>query len=153
MRFSTDDVVFRVHLNLQQVNTADEALHAWLPLVSEVQPVAVEFEAAHPDGLRQGFLADLLVSFPLVRNSAVGGETVRDRMFSTVAAFAERLGLDPSAFELDDDGTGGVLSSKDHSVVSGDAPYGAYLLLVKIGTDPLAPGGEEADCTGSGGDL
>ncbi|MFE8916938.1 hypothetical protein [Streptomyces globisporus] len=153
MRFSADDVVMRVHLNLQQVSTADEALRAWLPLVSELQPMAVQFEAAHPDGLRQGFLADLLVSFPLMGNAAVGGETVRDWMFSTVAPFAERLGLDPSAFEFDDDGAGGVLSPKADSVVCGDTPYGAYLLLVKIGMDPLVPGGEEADCTGSGGDL
>lgn len=35
MRFSPDDVVCRVALNLGRVRTPEEALRAWLPLVSE----------------------------------------------------------------------------------------------------------------------
>ncbi|MFI7286549.1 hypothetical protein ACIBRY_07805 [Streptomyces anulatus] len=54
MRFSPDDVVCRVALNLGRVRTAGEALRAWLPLVSELQPVSAAFEAAHPDGRSTG---------------------------------------------------------------------------------------------------
>lgn len=81
MRFSPDDAVFRVRLNLQQVSCAAEALRAWLPLVSQLRPVAMEFEAAHPDGLCRGFLADLLVvPPPLTSEAAVGEGTAPDRL-------------------------------------------------------------------------
>ncbi len=150
MRFSPDDVVFRIQLNLRQVRAADEALRAWLPLVSELQPVAVEFEAAHPDGLRRGFLANVLLSSPLI---ALNNGTVRDRLFSTMFPLAERLGLDPTAFVFDDDGNGGVLRPAGEPIVSCDAPHGTQLLVAKIGVDPLAPGGEEADYTGPSEDL
>ncbi|MET8500881.1 hypothetical protein [Streptomyces microflavus] len=101
MRFSPDDAVFRVQLNLQQVSCAAEALRSWLPLVSQLRPVAMEFEAAHPDGLRRGFLADLLVVSALASDAAVGDGTARDRLLSAVTPLAERLGLDPAGFEVD----------------------------------------------------
>lgn len=66
MRFSPDDVVFRVQLNLQQVSCAAEALRSWLPLVSQIRPVAMEFEAAHPDGVRRGS-SPISLSCPLSR--------------------------------------------------------------------------------------
>ncbi|MFI5482797.1 hypothetical protein ACIBAB_27155 [Streptomyces rubiginosohelvolus] len=50
MRFSSDDLVCRIACNLEQVHTADEAMRAWLPLVSELRPVSAAFEAAHEDG-------------------------------------------------------------------------------------------------------
>ncbi|MEU3831921.1 hypothetical protein [Streptomyces microflavus] len=43
--------------------------------MSQIRPVAMEFEAAHPDGLRRGFLADLLVVSPLTSAATVGDGT------------------------------------------------------------------------------
>ncbi|MDJ1641038.1 hypothetical protein [Streptomyces pakalii] len=146
MRFSCDDVVCRVACNLEQVHTADEAMRAWLPLVSELQPVSAAFEAAHPDGLRRGYLADLLVVSPLQEDGADGGST-RSRLLATVEALAARLGLDPADFETDEDGAGGALHAKDGS------PYGAYLILALTGADPLNPGGGEMDYEDTGEDL
>ncbi|WP_424568928.1 hypothetical protein [Streptomyces sp. CH-036] len=100
MRFSSDDLVCRIACNLEQVHTADEAMRAWLPLVSELRPVSAAFEAAHPDGLRRGYLADLLVVLPLPEDGAGGGST-RSRLLAAVDALAVRLGLDPADFETD----------------------------------------------------
>ncbi|WP_411081915.1 hypothetical protein [Streptomyces sp. cmx-18-6] len=158
MRFSPHDVVFRVQLNLEQVSTADEAMRVWLPLVAELQPSAVTFKAAHPDGLRRGFLAGLLVAAPLAGagstgSEAVDGKSARGRLSASVSPLARRLGLDPGAFEADEEGAGGVLGAKDGPVVSDDAPHGAYLLHARIGADPLNPEGEEADYADTGEDL
>ncbi|XMN11007.1 hypothetical protein ACK8N7_35810 [Streptomyces griseobrunneus] len=153
MRFSPDDAVFRVRLNLQQVSCAAEALRAWLPLVSQLRPVAMEFEAAHPDGLCRGFLADLLVVPPPHERSSRRRGDRAGPAAPAVTPIAERLGLDPAGFEADEEGTGGVLSARGEPVVSGDAPHGAYLLLVRTGADPLHPEGEATDHEGTGEDL
>ncbi|AWL88713.1 hypothetical protein AMK14_13385 [Streptomyces sp. TSRI0445] len=149
MHFSSDDLVCRIACNLEQVHTAEEAMRAWLPLVSELQPVSAAFEAAHPDGLRRGYLADLLVVSPLQEDGAGGGST-RSRLLATVEALAARLGLDPAGFVADEDGVGGVLDVKDENDGS---PYGAYLILALTGADPLNPGGEEMDYEDTGEDL
>ncbi|WP_128377389.1 hypothetical protein [Streptomyces cavernae] len=164
MRFSPDDVVFRVSCNLEQVSTAEAALRAWLPLVAELRPRAVEFAEADPDGLRRGFLADLLVVSPLA-----GAGQPADRLRATAGPLAERLGLDAAGFEVDEEGTGGVASLKavtgegseavtgeGSEAVAGEgegAPYGAYLLLAMIGADPSNPEGDEADYEDTGEDL
>ncbi|MFH9132627.1 hypothetical protein [Streptomyces sp. NPDC017524] len=145
MRFSPDDVVCRVFLNLRRVRTAEEALRAWLPLVTELRPVSMAFEAAGPDGLRRGFLADLLVVF-----RPPEGGTAGDRLLAPVDELARRLGLDPAEFETDEDGVGGTLSVKDEHDGSS---YGAYLILALTGADPLRPEGEEMDYDGTGDDL
>ncbi|MEV7901393.1 hypothetical protein [Streptomyces anulatus] len=145
MRFSPDDVVCRVTLNLGWVRTAEEALRAWLPLVSELRPVSMRFEEAGPDGLRRGYLADLLVVFPPPE-----GGTARDRLLAPVGELARRVGLDPAAFEVDEDGLGGALNVKDEQDGS---PYGAYLVLALTGADPLNPEGEQADYDDTGEDL
>ncbi|MEU2065992.1 hypothetical protein [Streptomyces anulatus] len=150
MRFSPDDVVCRVALNLRWVRTAEEALRAWLPLVSELRPVSTQFEAASPDGLRRGYLADLLVVFPPPEGGAAQGGTARDRLLASVGDLARRLGLDPAAFEVDEDGLGGALNVKDEQDGS---PYGAYLVLALTGADPLNPEGEQADYDDTGEDL
>ncbi|MGW7092055.1 hypothetical protein [Streptomyces sp. NPDC054874] len=150
MRFSPDDVVCRVFLNLGRVRTAEEALHAWLPLVSELRPTSMAFEAAGPDGVRRGFLADLLVVFPAPQGAAREGGTVRDRLLAAVDGLARRLGLDPAGFETDEDGVGGTLNVKDEHDGSS---YGAYLILALTGADPLRPEGEEMDYDGTGDDL
>ncbi|MFD4342343.1 hypothetical protein ACFWPP_34775 [Streptomyces anulatus] len=147
MRFSPDDVVCRVALNLGWVRTAEEALRAWLPLVSELRPVSTQFEEAGPDGLRRGYLADLLVVFPPPEGGTAEGGTARDRLLAPVDELARRLGLDPAAFEVDEDGLGGALNVKDGS------PYGAYLVLALTGADPLNPEGEQADYGDTGEDL
>ncbi|MEU6951270.1 hypothetical protein [Streptomyces sp. NPDC045714] len=150
MRFSPDDVVCRVSLHLGRVRTAEEALRAWLPLVSELRPVSAAFEAAHPDGLRRGYLADLLVVFPPPGGGAPEGRAVRDRLLASVDELARRLGLDPADFETDEDGVGGTLKGKgEHDGSS----YGACLILALTGADPLNPEGEEMDCEDTGEDL
>ncbi|KFK89208.1 hypothetical protein IX27_13315 [Streptomyces sp. JS01] len=149
MRFSSDDLVCRIACNLEQVHTTEEAMRAWLPLVSELQPVSAAFEAAHPDGLRRGFLADLLVVSPLQEDGADGGST-RSRLLATVEALAVRLGLDPAGFETDEDGAGGALKARDEQDGS---PYGAYLVSALTGADPLNPDGEEKDYADTGADL
>ncbi|WP_097968758.1 hypothetical protein [Streptomyces sp. or20] len=155
MRFSPDDVVCRVALNLGWVRTAEEALRAWLPLVSELRPVSMRFEEAGPDGLRRGYLADLLVVFPPPEGGTADGRTAeggtaRDRLLAPVGELARRLGLDPAAFEVDEDGLGGALNVKDEQDGS---PYGAYLVLALTGADPLNPEGEQADYDDTGEDL
>ncbi|MFI1187327.1 hypothetical protein [Streptomyces californicus] len=150
MLFSPDDVVCRVALNLGWVRTAEEALRAWLPLVSELRPVSAQFEEAGPDGLRRGYLADLLVVFPSPEGGTAEGGTARDRLLAPVDELARRLGLDPAAFELDEDGLGGALNVKDEQDGS---PYGAYLVLALTGADPLNPEGEQADYGETGEDL
>ncbi|KND36100.1 hypothetical protein IQ60_06675 [Streptomyces europaeiscabiei] len=150
MRFSPDDVVCRVALNLGWVRTAEEALRAWLPLVSELRPVSAQFEEAGPDGLRRGYLADLLVVFPPPEGGTAVGGTARDRLLARVGGLARRLGLDPAAFEVDKDGLGGALDVKDEQDGS---PYGAYLVLALTGADPLNPEGEQADYDDTGEDL
>jgi hypothetical protein len=148
MRFSPDDVVFRVGLNLEQVSTAEAALRAWLPLVAELRPRAMEFEEADPAGLRRGFLADLLVVSPLA-----GEGQPRDRLRASAGPLAERLGLDAAGFEVDEEGTGGHVSAKGATAEGDGTPYGAYLLLAMIGADPLNPEGDEADYEDTGEDL
>ncbi|RUP68192.1 hypothetical protein SSPNP10_12225 [Streptomyces sp. NP10] len=148
MRLSSDDLVCRIACNLEQVHTADEAMRAWLPLVSELRPVSAAFEAAHPDGLRRGYLADLLVVSSL--QDGAGGGSTRSRLLATVDALAVRLGLDPADFETDEDGAGGALEAKDEQDGS---PYGAYLVLALTGADPLNPDGEEKDYADTGEDL
>ncbi|MEU5227753.1 hypothetical protein AB0G82_00635 [Streptomyces anulatus] len=150
MRFSPDDVVCRVALNLGWVRTAEEALRAWLPLVSALRPVSMQFEAAGPDGLRRGYLADLLVVFPPPEGGAAEGGTAHDRLLAPMGELARRLGLDPAAFEVDEDGLGGALNVKDEQDGS---PYGAYLVLALTGADPLNPEGEQADYDDTGEDL
>ncbi|PVC96170.1 hypothetical protein DBP19_07360 [Streptomyces sp. CS090A] len=150
MRFSSADVVCRVACHLGQVHTADEAMRAWLPLVSELQPVSATFEAAHPDGLRQGYLADLLVVSPLPEDAVTGGGSTRSRLLAAVDALAARLGLDLADFEADEDGTGGTWNAKDETEAS---PYGAYLVLALTGADPLNPEGEEKTYEDTGEDL
>ncbi|MEU4030234.1 hypothetical protein [Streptomyces anulatus] len=160
MRFSPDDVVCRVALNLGWVRTAEEALRAWLPLVSELRPVSMRFEETGPDGLRRGYLADLLVVFPPPEGGTADGRTAeggtaesgtaRDRLLAPVGELARRLGLDPAAFEVDEDGLGGALNVKDEQDGS---PYGAYLVLALTGADPLNPEGEQADYDDTGDDL
>ncbi|WP_405482290.1 hypothetical protein [Streptomyces anulatus] len=145
MRFSPDDVVCRVALNLGWVRTAEEALRAWLPLVSELRPISMRFEEAGPDGLRRGYLADLLVVFPPPE-----GGTADGRLLAPVGELARRVGLDPAAFEVDEDGLGGALNVKDEQDGS---PYGAYLVLALTGADPLNPDGEQADYDDTGEDL
>ncbi|GAB2959189.1 hypothetical protein GCM10023080_018940 [Streptomyces pseudoechinosporeus] len=144
MRFSPDDVVFRVRFNLEEVTTAEAALHAWLPLVAELRPRAMEFEEASPDGLRRGFIASLLFVSPLT-----GAGDVPDRLRASVKPFIERLGMDAAKFEVDDEGTGGFVDSKDAE----GTPYGAYLIFALIGEDPLNPEGEEMDYEDTGEDL
>ncbi|MFC8339819.1 hypothetical protein ACFUJX_22790 [Streptomyces rubiginosohelvolus] len=148
MRFSSDDLVCRIACNLEQVHTADEAMRAWLPLVSELRPVSAAFEAAQPDGLRRGYLADLLVVSSL--QDGAGGASTRSRLLAAVDALAVRLGLDPADFETDEDGAGGALEAKDEQDGS---PYGAYLVLALTGADPLHPDGEEKDYADTGEDL
>ncbi|MFJ9318871.1 hypothetical protein [Streptomyces globisporus] len=150
MHFSSDDVVCRVACNLEQVHSADEAMRSWLPLVSELQPVSAAFEAAHPDGVRRGFLADLLVVFPLPEDGTAGGGSAQSRLLASVDRIARQLGLDPAGFVADGDGVGGVLDVKDENDGS---PYGAYLILALTGADPLNPGGEEMDYEDTGEDL
>lgn len=145
MRFSPDDVVCRVALNLGWVRTAEEALRAWLPLVSELRPISMRFEEAGPDGLRRGYLADLLVVFPPPE-----GGTADGLLLAPVGELARRVGLDPAAFEVDEDGLGGALNVKDEQDGS---PYGAYLVLALTGADPLNPDGEQADYDDTGEDL
>ncbi|MFD8965848.1 hypothetical protein ACFV0C_12735 [Streptomyces sp. NPDC059568] len=152
MRFTQDDVVLRVQLNLEQASTADAALHTWLPLVAELRPLAMEFEAAHPDGLRRGFLADLLVVSPLADAPETAG-TPADQLRASIGPLAERLGLDPAAFEIDENGAGGMVSARSGSEDKGGTPYGAHLLLARIGADPLNPEGEEADYQETGENL
>ncbi|MFD7897178.1 hypothetical protein [Streptomyces sp. NPDC059743] len=144
MRFTRDDVVLPVQLNLEQASTADAALHTWLPLVAELNPLAMEFEAAHPDGLRRGFLADLLVVSPLV-DAPETARTPADRLRASIGPLAERLGLDPAAFKIDEDGAKSLMSARRGPEDRGGTPYGAHLLLARIGADPLNPEGEEAD--------
>ncbi|NED00314.1 hypothetical protein G3I55_01360 [Streptomyces sp. SID6648] len=146
MHFSSDDLVCRIACNLEQVHTADEAMRAWLPLVSGLQPVSAAFEAVPPDGLRRGYLADLLVVLPLPE----GGGNARSRLLAAVDALAVRLGLDPADFETDEDGAGGALKAKDKQDGS---PYGAYLVLALTGADPLNPDGGEKDYEDTGEDL
>lgn len=159
MRFSPDAVVFRVRLHLERVHTAEAALRAWLPLVSELRPVSAKFEEADPSGLRRGFLADLLVVLPLTQDRAADSGTVRDRLLASVDVLARRLGLDPTAFEVDEDGTGGVLSVKDptdtEDTTEGGSgtTHGAYLILALTGADPLNPEGSETDYEDTGEDL
>jgi hypothetical protein len=136
MRFSPDDVVFRVRLNLEEVTTAEAALHAWLPLVAELRPRAVEFEEASPDGLRRGFLANMLVESPLI-----GTGDVPDRLRASVKPLIERLGMDAAKFEVDEEGTGGVVDSKHAEGM----PYGVYIIFALIGADPFNPEGPEMD--------
>ncbi|MCA1269229.1 hypothetical protein ACIPQH_09845 [Streptomyces rubiginosohelvolus] len=150
MRFSSDDLVCRIACHLEQVHTADEAMRAWLPLVSELRPVSAAFEAAHPDGLRRGYLADLLVVLPFQEDGATGDGSTRSRLLATVDALAVRLGLDPADFETDENGAGGALKAKDEQDGS---PYGAYLVLALTGADPLNPDGEEKDYADTGEDL
>lgn len=145
MRFSPDDVVCRVSLNLRRVRTAEEALRAWLPLVSELRPASMAFEAAGPDGVRRGFLADLLVVF-----RPPEGGSARERLLASVDELARRLGLDPAGFETDEDGVGGTLNVRDEHDGSS---YGAHLILALTGADPLRPEGEEMDYDGTGDDL
>ncbi|MFG3404567.1 hypothetical protein [Streptomyces sp. NPDC048142] len=150
MRFSPDDVVLRVRFHLERVRTAEAALHAWLPLVSELRPVSAAFEAADPDGVRRGFLADLLVVVPHSEDRTTDGGSARERLLTAVGALARRLGLDPAAFEVDEDGAGGVLNVKDEN--DGSA-YGAYLVLALTGADPLSPEGDETVYDDTGEDL
>lgn len=76
-----------------------------------------------------------------------------DRLLSAVAPLAERLGLDPAGFEVDEEGSGGVLSAKGEPVVRADAPHGAYVLFAMIGADSLNPEGEATDYEDTGEDL
>ncbi|WP_033320471.1 hypothetical protein [Streptomyces yerevanensis] len=144
MWFSPDDVVFRICFNLEEVTTAEAALHAWLPLVAELRPRAMEFEEASPDGLRHGFLAELVFVSPLT-----GAGDLPDRLRASVKPLIERLGMDAAKFELNDEGIGGFVDSKD---AEGTA-YGAYLIFALIGADPFNPEGEEMDYEDTGEDL
>lgn len=150
MRFSSDDLVCRIACNLEQVHTIEEAMRAWLPLVSELRPVSAAFEAAHPDGLRRGYLADLLVVLPFQKDGATGDGSTRNRLLAAVDALAVLLGLDPADFETDEDGAGGALKARDEQDGS---PYGAYLVSALTGADPLNPDGEEKDYADTGADL
>ncbi|WNF26997.1 hypothetical protein RI138_09190 [Streptomyces sp. C11-1] len=124
------------------MRTVEEALRTWLPLISELQPVSVAVEAAHPDGLRGGFLADLLVVHPLPEGGAAGDGAAPDRLLASVGTLARRLGLDPAGFVADEDGVGGVLNVRGEGE---GPPCGAYLILALTGADPLDPEGEEAE--------
>ncbi|MEU0097574.1 hypothetical protein [Streptomyces sp. NPDC006267] len=150
MRFSPDDVVFRVQLNLERVRTAEDALRTWLPLVGELRPLSMTFEVADPAGLRRGFLADLLLVHRLPEEGVPAGGCALDRLLAAVDALVRRLGLDPADFVADEDGSGGVLTVGD---AGGGSPHGARLVLALTGADPLNPEGDEMDYADTGEDL
>ncbi|MFV2120107.1 hypothetical protein ACE14D_17360 [Streptomyces sp. Act-28] len=134
MLFEPTDVVVRIALNLPDTDTAAAAMAAWLPLVTELDPVAVEFEAADPAGLRHGFLAELLLVLPAAEAS--GPEQV---LRATTAPLIRRLGIDPEDFRIEEDlptTLGDVQVSRDVWERRATA-FGAYALYAWIGADPF----------------
>ncbi|MFI6522790.1 hypothetical protein ACIBF1_45055 [Spirillospora sp. NPDC050679] len=133
MEFAPTDAVYRICLNLEDVVSAEEALRAWSPLVSALDPVAMEFAVAHPDGLRKGYVADLLVARPLSETELKldVGEHVR----SLLAQLEAHL----LTVTVEDDGQEAQAQLR---FAAGDGPYGVYLVFAAIGHDPLNPAGD-----------
>ncbi|MBV7695707.1 hypothetical protein [Streptomyces sp. TRM70350] len=143
--FEPDQVVFRIDLNLAHVRTPDEAVRAWLPLVTELRPVAMEFSEAHPDGLREGFLAQLLVAVPLPEGAAAG-----DGPAGALRSLLGTLGA-PDLRVTEEARPEGREVQAEAAGASG--PYGVYLVLAAVGYDPLHPEGGRQDYPDSGDDL
>ncbi|MBG0851843.1 hypothetical protein I2W78_08290 [Streptomyces spinoverrucosus] len=140
--FDPDQVVFRIDLNLPRVRVPDEAVRAWLPLVTELRPVAMEFSEAHPDGLREGFVAQLLVAVPLPEGGP--GDALRS-LLGTLGA--------PDLRVTEDAWLEGGQAQAEATGVGTSGPYGAYLVLAAVGHDPLNPEGDRQDYPDSGDDL
>ncbi|WP_432140062.1 hypothetical protein, partial [Streptomyces sp. bgisy154] len=134
MLFEPTDVVVRIALNLVDAGSADAAMAACRPLVAELAPRAVEFEAADPAGLRRGFLGELLVVLPSVP-AAAPGESLR----RSVEPLMRRLGLRPEWLAVDDDPsrTGADAHAPDPVWERGGTEYGVYSLYARIGGDPF----------------
>ncbi|MFC9977814.1 hypothetical protein ACFVH6_43610 [Spirillospora sp. NPDC127200] len=144
MEFAPTDVVYRICLNLEGAASAEEALHAWSPLVSALNPVAMEFAVAHPEGLRKGYVADLLVARPLSEDELKldAGEHVRSLL---VRLKAHLLTV---TVEAD-----GHEAQAELRFAAGDGPYGVYLVFAAIGHDPLNPAGDRRDYPDTDEDL
>lgn len=134
MLFEPTDVVVRVALNTPDTDSAEAAMAVWLPLVTELAPLAVEFEAADPAGLRRGFLAELLLVLPPAE--AAGPEQV---LRATTAPLIRRLGMDPGAFKVEE----GLPTTLGDVHVPWEVwerratAFGAYALYARIGADPF----------------
>ncbi|MGW2564040.1 hypothetical protein ACWCXB_33440 [Streptomyces sp. NPDC001514] len=134
MLFEPTDVVVRIALNTPDTDTAGAAMAACLPLVTELAPVAVEFEAADPAGLRRGFLAELLLVLPAAE-AADPEQTLR----ASTLPLIRRLGMDPEGFTVDDEssGTSGDVHAPRDVWERGATACGAYSLYARLGADPF----------------
>ncbi|MFK8849631.1 hypothetical protein [Streptomyces sp. Ac-502] len=144
MQFEPTDVVVRICLNTAGAESASAAMRISLPLIEELDPRAVQFEEADPDGLRRGYLVELLLVLPCVET-----ERPDTRLTTTVRPLVRRLGLDDEKFTVDDaTGTSGDVSANEREWQNGRTACGTYALYAQIGADPMDPpagGPEEAD--------
>ncbi|WP_149179257.1 hypothetical protein [Streptomyces sp. TRM49041] len=138
MLFEPTDVVVRIALNTPDTDTAGAAMAACLPLVTELAPRSVEFEAADPAGLRRGFLGELLVVLPSAR-AAAPDQVLR----ATVEPLLRRLGLRAEWLTLDDpSGTSGDAHAPGDVWERGGTECGTYSLYARIGADPFDTDGD-----------
>lgn len=142
---SPDDVVARISLNPREAATAADALRACLPLVSDLAPREVQAEAADECGLRTGFIVELLVVLPSAEGDGGGGADAGPGGIANVLRAASRpliarLGLDEKRFVYEETG------DYAHVKAGRDEPEsGAYLMLLRLGADPLAETDDEDD--------
>jgi hypothetical protein len=150
IRFEPTDVVVRICLNPHAADTAGAAMRECLELVTELDPIVVEFEAAHPAGLRTGFLVGLLVVLPPAE--AADPEQV---LRTSAQPLIRRLGLGAERFTVDDpSGTSGDIHAADGVWERGGTVCGAYSLYARIGADPLGEVGDDMqDYDDEGDDL
>ncbi|MEN3585730.1 hypothetical protein AAH978_16445 [Streptomyces sp. ZYX-F-203] len=135
--FEPNEAVFRISLNLEHVHTADAAMRTWLPLVTELHPLAAEFSTAPPSGLRTGFMADLLVARPLPE-----GVAPEDGPVEPLRALLDTLGAPDLKVTRDDTEAKEARAKQPSETLGGTGPYGAYLVFAAVGYDPLNPDGD-----------
>ncbi|MFJ6479590.1 MULTISPECIES: hypothetical protein [unclassified Streptomyces] len=129
------DAYVRIQCNLPGVETAEEALRLCLPLVAELSPREVQFEAAHPHSLRTGFLVGLLTVLPPAPATPADQEAA---LRAATDGLITRLGLDPAALHVDAQTPhAGTLNADEADWAAGRTAYGTYSLCARLGADPF----------------
>ncbi|MFI0237653.1 hypothetical protein [Streptomyces sp. NPDC016845] len=135
-----DEVVFRISMNREDVHAADEALQAWLPLVSRLRPIGVEFTEADPSGLRHGFMGALMVARRLPGKASAPEEF--EQLLREVLAELEA----PELRLRFNEGEGlEARAEAPPGPQPGYGPHGVFVLFAALGYDPLNPEGGVMD--------
>ncbi|MFF3085899.1 hypothetical protein ACFVRB_12715 [Streptomyces nojiriensis] len=129
------DTYVRILCNLPDVDTAEEAVRHCLPLISDLSPREVQFEAADPHGLRTGFLVELLTVLPPAPTApADPGAALR----AAAEGLITRLGLEPAALRVTAHTPhAATLNADEADWAAGRTACGTYALHARLGADPF----------------